>query len=122
MPEQYIYPDTLAVGAIKGKDAIAKRIWDSIETSGSNPFHWDAVTSDEAWKQVADAMHWGDFLQDRHKLPGGLIEREMMLANGKLVAVAFIGLKDLDRPKGYRIGALGLKGALMTLSTFPNKI
>lgn len=118
MPEKYIYPYALR----EAKDIIAKRIYDSIELSGSIPFHWDAVTPEEAWNQVARPMKWDDYLQNREDLPGGLIEREIALANGKLVAIAFIGLKDLGRPKGFRVGAMGLKGALMTLGTFPNKI
>jgi hypothetical protein len=45
-----------------------------------------------------------------------------MLSDGKLVAVAFIGLKNLDRPKGWKIGFCGLNGGLLTLGIFPNKI
>ncbi len=123
MPKEYIYPDTLATASIGGKDFVAKRIWDSISLSGSLPYGWDAVTHDEAWQQTVDCYgEWSNYLEDRQNLPGGLIERELILADGKLVAVAFIGLKNLDRPDGWKTGFLGSNNAVLTLGNFPNKI
>ena len=109
---------------IGNNDSVGRRIKSIIIKSKSIALFSDPVTYDEAWYQAASGVsEWSDFLKDRSMMPGGLLERAIFkLSNNRMVAVAFIGLKNLDRPDGWRKGMIGLNGAVITLGIFPNKI
>lgn len=106
------------------KDKIGKRIYAAIEMNGDKVFSWDSVTDEEAWQQVASFLPgWSSYLSNKENFPGGLIERHIINNLTKTqIGVAFIGLKDFDRPDGFRSGGVGLNGAMMGLGYFPNKI
>lgn len=103
-------------------DLISMRIDYSLTQLGSRVQFWEEANIEQAWRLVANSYSgWDKYLENRSDLPGGLIERPVN-AGGKTIGWAFIGLKTLDRPKGWRYGVIGFNGALMSLGNFPNKI
>ncbi len=103
------------------RDVISQRVYSAIEESGADVLSWQPITTDEAWQEVAAPLGWDDF--DRNSLPGGLIVRPIKNKfSQEVIAVAFVGLKDLSRPKDWKIGAIGFKGGMITLGNFSNKI
>ena len=103
------------------KDPISLRVYSAIQVSGVDLLSWQPITVDEAWQEVAAPLGWSDF--DRDSLPGGLVVRPITNKfSNEVIAVTFVGLKDLDRPRGWKTGAIGFKGGMITLGNFPNRI
>jgi len=114
MPERRRIPQNL----------VGQRIEKALTESGAKKFmqEWDEAVVEKAWKLVADSYpEWSDYLENRQSLPGGLEEMPIE-AGEKTVGWAFIGLKNLDRPDGWRYGIIGFDNALLPLGYFPNKI
>lgn len=104
------------------KDLIDLRIDSLLRQLGNKVNFWEEANVEEAWKLAANSYHgWDHYLENRNELPGGLIERPVM-AGKKTIGWAFIGRKDLDRPRGWKYGIVGFNGAIASLGNFPNKI
>lgn len=105
---------------------IQKRIFNAFETSLidiSNVFGWDNITLEEAWRLVSSMVTgWDKYKDNRTSFPGGLIELGIKSSPTGLVAVAFVGLKDFDRPRGWNTGAIGSDRGVIMLGPFPHKI
>ena len=106
----------------KRDDMVGARIRQSLSLAGVDILALRPIGVDDAWKEVAYAVGWGDFLLNRHELPGGLIERQIKNIGQEVIGWAFVGPKDLDRPDGLKKGVIGLDGAIVTLGNFPNKL
>src|SRR3990167_736382 len=103
------------------KDPISLRVYSAIQESGLNVLLWQPITTDEAWEEVAGALGWSEY--EMNKLPGGLVVRPIKnKLSQDVIAVTFVGLKDLSRPMGWKTGAIGFKGGMITLGNFPNRI
>lgn len=109
---------------IKKNDPIGRRITRALVESGVSIFNFGPVTVEDAWKLVASSQAgWDHYIDDRQSLPGGLTERPIKNPfSHQTVAWTFIGLKNLDRPDGWRKGLIGFSGAILPLGYFPNKI
>src|SRR3989338_10184778 len=105
---------------------IQKRIFSAFDTSLSDildVFGWDNITLEEAWRLVSSMVHgWDKYKDERTSFPGGLIELGIKVSPTKLIAVAFVGLKDFDRPRGWNTGAIGSDQGVIMLGPFTHKI
>lgn len=104
------------------KNLIDLRIDSLLKQLGNRVNFWEEANIEEAWKLAANSYHgWDHYSENRKELPGGLIERPVM-AGKKTIGWAFIGRKDLDKPRGWKYGIVGFNGMLSPLGNFPNKI